>query len=320
MKEVNTRYGILKGVSYMDCYPDGTLRNCVVTEPCELVTPFGTLVPLFHDAEIRRKTGKAITFYPNGYLKNLPLQDQTSIPTELGILPAEYLAFYEDDSIRRVFPLDGKLSGYWTEEDERESAYEIDFQLLCGPFKSRIIGIQFYPNGSIKSITLWPGEQVSVNSPLGPMDVRTGLAFYPGGQLKSLEPARPTPVQTPLGTVHAYDCQALGLNGDTNSLCFSEAGTLISLMISVDEIELTGKTGEKNLFSPGYKPNLFDPEVLDPVPLKVEFAGNKLLFYQDGVKEFNIRDHTFAVKPMNLHVGCSVCSSCMSCGKSLSFS
>ena len=319
MKEVNTRYGILRGISYMDCYPDGTLRNCVVTEPCELVTPFGLLVPLCRDNEIRRKSGKPITFYPNGCLKNLSLQDQTGIPTELGILPVEYLAFYEDDSLHRIFPLDGKLSGYWTEEDEGELAYEMEFQLSCGHFKSRIIGIQFYPNGSIKSITLWPGEQVLVNTPLGPMEVRTGLAFYPGGQLKSLEPARPTPVQTPLGTVHAYDCQSLGLNGDANSLCFSEAGTVISLMTSTDEIELTEKTGEKHLFRPGYKPNLLDPEVLDPVPLKVEFADNKLLFYQDGVQEFKIQDHSFAVKPLNSQIGCSGCSSCATCGKGLSF-
>ena len=320
MKEVNTRYGILKGVIYMDLYSDGTLRDCVVTKPHELVTPFGTLVPLFQDAEIRRKTGKAITFYPNGCLKNLPLQEQTGIQTPLGILPTEYLTFYEDGSLRRVFPLDGKLSGYWTEEDERNLAYAMDFQLSCGRFKSRIIGIQFYPNGSVKSITLWPGELISVKSPLGSMEVRTGLSFYPGGQLKSLEPARPTPVQTPLGTVYAYDCQSLGLNGDANSLCFSEEGTLISLMTSTDKIELTGKTGEKHLFRPGYKPNLLDPEVLDPIPLKVEFAGNRLLLYQDGVKEFSIRDHTFAVKNLNSQVGCSGCSSCTGCGESHRFS
>jgi len=313
MKEVNTLYGILKGVSYMDCYPDGTLRDCVVTEPHQLLTPFGMLVPLFQDNEVRRKAGKPIIFYPNGILKNLPLQDKTGIPTPLGILPTECLTFYEDGSLHRIFPLDGKLSGYWTEEDERELAYEMDFQLSCGQFKSRIIGIQFYPNGPLKSITLWPGELVSVKSPLGPMEVRTGLSFYFGGQLKSLEPARPTPVQTPLGTLYAYDCRALGLNGDVNSLCFSEEGTLVSLMTSTDEIEMTGKAGEKHLFSPGYSPNLFDPEALDPVPLKVEFASNKVLFYQDGVKEFNIRDHNFAVKPLTQQAGCSSCSSCSSC-------
>ncbi|WP_092484000.1 hypothetical protein [Desulfoscipio geothermicus] len=91
------------------------------------------------------------------------------------------------------------------------------------------------------------------DSPLGPIEVRTGLSFYPGGQFKTLEPARPTPVQTPLGTLYAYNCQAPGLNGDANSLCFSAAGTLISLMTSTDEIELTGKNGEKYLFRPGLK-------------------------------------------------------------------
>ncbi len=314
MKEVNTRYGILKGVSYMDCYPDGTLRNCVLTEPNEILTPFGMLVPLYQDNGIRRKPGKPITFYPNGYIKNLPLQNQTGIMTSLGILPSEYLAFYKDGSLHRVFPLDGKLSGYWTEEDERELAYKMDFKLSCGRFESRIIGIQFYPHGSVKSITLWPGEMVTVNSPLGSMEVRTGLSFYPGGQLKSLEPARPTPVQTPLGTVYAYDCQSLGLNGDVNSLSFSEEGILVSLVTSTDEIELTGKAGEKLLFRPGNKPNLFDPEVLEPVPLKVEFSGNKVLLYQDGVKEFNIPEYTFSVKSLELQVGCSGCSSCTGCG------
>lgn len=304
----------------MDCYPDGTLRSCVVTERNELLTPFGILVPLFRDNEMRRKAGKPITFYSNGCIKNLPLQDQTGIPTQLGILPTENLTFYEDGSLRRVFPLDGKLSGYWTEEDERNLAYEMDFKLSFGRVKSRIIGIQFYPNGSIKSITLWPRELVTVKSPLGHMEVRTGLSFYPGGQLKSLEPARPTPVQTPLGMMYAYDCQAIGLNGDANSLCFSEKGTLLSLLTSTDEIDLTGTTKEKLLFRPGYKPNLLNPEVLDPVPLKVEFIDNKILLYQDGVKEFNLLEHTFIVRHLDLQIGCSDCSSCTGCGDSLRFS
>lgn len=313
MKEVNTRYGILKGVAYIEHYPDGALKSCVVTEPNELKTPYGKVVPLFEDNEVRRKPGKPVTFYPGGYLKNLPLQNQTGIPTPLGVLPAEYLAFYEDGSLHRVFPLDGKLSAYWTEEDERNQAYEMEFHLSCGRFKSRIIGIQFYPDGSVKSISLWPGELVSVDSPLGPIEVRTGLSFYPGGQLKTLEPARPTPVQTPLGTLYAYNCQALGLNGDVNSLCFSVAGTLISLMTSTDEIELVGKNGERHLFRPGLSPNLFNPEILDPVPLKIEFADNRMLLYQDGMKEFDLRDYTFVIKPLVLQAGCSGCSSCTGC-------
>ncbi|RYD04950.1 hypothetical protein N752_12240 [Desulforamulus aquiferis] len=44
----------------------------------------------------------------------------------------------------------------------------MEFRFSWGSFKSRIIGIQFYPEGSLKSITLWPGEVVSIKSPLGP--------------------------------------------------------------------------------------------------------------------------------------------------------
>lgn len=310
MSEVVSRYGIIKGAAHIDLYPGGSLRSCVVTEPNELLTPFGALVPLYQDNGIRRKPGKPITFYPNGCLKNLPLQAQTDIPTFLGMMPAEYLAFYEDGSLHRVFPLDGRLSGYWTEEDEGELACKMEFQLPCGIFETRIIGIQFYPRGSVKSITLWPGEVISVNSPLGPLEVRTGISFYPGGRLKSLEPARPTAVQTPLGAIQAYNCRSLGLNGDANSLCFSEAGTLVSLMTSSDEIELTGKSGEKHLFRPGCEQNLFNPEALDPIPLKVEFAGNKVLLHQNGVREFNLQDYAFAVKSQNFQAGCSGCASC----------
>lgn len=315
MKKVNTRYGMLKGVSFIDRYPDGSIKDCVVTEPNELPTPYGVLVPLFQDHEVRRKSGKPVTFYPNGLLKNLPLQNQTGIPTPLGDLPAEYLSFYENGSLHRIFPLDGKMSGYWTEEDERDLARAVDFDFPCGRFKSRIIGIQFYPDGAAKSVTLWPGELISVLSPLGYIEARTGLSFYPGGELKTLEPARPTPVQTPLGILYAYDCQALGLNGDANSLCFSATGTLLSLLTSTDEIELTAKTGAKQLFKPGLKPNLFNPDVSDPVPLKVEFMGNKVLLYQEGVNEFDIRNYAFAVKPLALQAGCSGCSNCTACGE-----
>lgn len=297
----------------MDCYPDGTLRDCVVSKPHQLVTSVGNLVPLFEDNEIRRKTGKPITFYPNGQVKNLPLQDQTGIPTSLGTVPAEHVTFYEDGSLHRLFPRDGKLSGYWTEEDERDLAYELELALAGGRFKSRVIGIQFYSGGAVKSITLWPGEMVLVNSPLGPLEVRTGISFYPEGQLKSLEPAHPIPVQTPIGIICAYDSQALGLNGDVNSLGFSATGELVSLTTSTDEVELTGQTGAKYLFKPGYQPNLLDPEVLDPVPLKMEFTGNKILFDQEGKQEFNITDYTFTVKSLKLPTGCSGCTNCAGC-------
>lgn len=315
MNQVHTRYGILKGVSFMDCYPDGSPRKCVVTEPNALNTPYGILVPLYRDNEIRRKSGKPLTFYPNGCLKNLPLQHQAGIPTPLGVLPAEYLAFYEDGSLSRVFPLDGKLSGYWEEEDERKLSYEMAFELSCGRFISRIMGLHFYPSGSLKSITLWPGEVVTVNSPLGTIDVRTGLSFYPGGQLRSLEPAGPTPVQTPLGTIYAYDNQSIGLNGDVNSLCFSEEGAPVSLLTSTDEIEVRGSGGEKFLFRPDRQPDLADPDVLIPLPLKLEFAGSKILFHlEDGIKEFDIHEHTFAVRHVpGLQAGCSNCHGCAGC-------
>ncbi|AEG59921.1 hypothetical protein [Desulforamulus ruminis] len=313
MEMINTRYGILQGVSYTDYHPNGMLRNCVVVEPNELPTPYGVLVPLYKDNEIRRKTGKPMTFYPNGCLKNLPLQKQTDISTSLGILPGEYLSFYEDGSLHRVFPLDGKLSGYWNEEDERQLAHEMEFQLLCGQFKSKIIGVQFYPEGFLKSVTLWPGEVVAIESPLGPMEVRTGLSFYPRGRIKSLEPVRPTPVLTPVGIMHAYDCQSLGLSGDANSLCFSEEGTLVSLLASTDQLEITGKDGEKHLFQPGHKPNLFNPEVMDPIPLKVEFFGKGIRLYQDRVKEFHLQEYIIRVKPLELQMSCSGCAGCTGC-------
>ncbi|RYD04951.1 hypothetical protein N752_12245 [Desulforamulus aquiferis] len=143
--------------------------------------------------------------------------------------------------------------------------------------------------------------------------MRTGLSFYPEGQLKSLELARPTPIQTPIGQIFAYDCQSIGINGDDNSLCFSEKGVLISLVTTTNQIKVQGHS-EEYQFAPGFKPNLFNPEALDPIPLKIRFTDNKVMFYQDGVQEFDIQEYSFSIESLKLSANCSSCSSCDGCG------
>ena len=35
---------------------------------------------------------------------------------------AEQVSFYESGALKRIFPLNGTLSGYWTQEDEAKLA------------------------------------------------------------------------------------------------------------------------------------------------------------------------------------------------------
>ena len=47
-------------------------------------------------------------------------------------MDAELVTFHADGSLRRVFPLNGKLSGYWTEADEGALAKAMELSTPLG--------------------------------------------------------------------------------------------------------------------------------------------------------------------------------------------
>lgn len=302
-----TKYGELKDVCSPIFYEDGALKECSTNSPSLLSTPYGILVPQY-TINYRKRNSTSCSFYQDGTLQKLSLEDQTGIPTPVGMLPAERISFYPDGSIKRLFPLNGQLSGYWDEADEYKLADKISLSLSTGDLKAALLTIAFYENGVIKSITTWPREEFDVITPLGKIAAQIGISFYPNGNLKSLEPARPTKISTPIGNLLAYDKNACGISGDSNSLCFTADGILSDISISNHILEVTDTEDNTHIYSP--------QQVLDPEdgelffqPVKITFLQDKLIINNDI---YDIATSKFSVKAfLSFQSGqCSNCSSC----------
>lgn len=313
MNKVNTKYGYLSGISSVEKFSNGQIKECTLSEENELITCYGKFIPQYRQDNIRRKYISSICFYKNGNIKSISLNSQTNIKTELGIIAAEKVTFYEDGSIKRIFPLDGKLTGYWTEEDEYALAREYEFKFLFATFKCKVIGIKFYRNQNIESITLWPKEHVKINSTLGNIDIRIGMSLYQNGNLKSCEPAEVTPINTSIGTINAYDINALGINGDTNSLNFYEDSTLKSIVTSTDKIEVVDKSNNKIIYLPIKKPSLFDPIIKEIIPITIKFYDNKVKINDKDEYEIDKYLFTTTYYLKNISMDCSDCSTCSLC-------
>lgn len=309
MKYYNSKYGKLGGFTSVEAYPDGQIKDCILEESNIILTPYGKLVPQFEQDGVRRKYTYSLSFYKDGNIKGISLNDQTEINTRIGVFEAEKITFYENGSIKRLFPLNGKISGYWTEENEYDLAKEYVFESSLGTLRCKVISIQFYENESLKSITLWPNEILELNTADNKIKVRTGISFYENGSLKSCEPAEITPVNTAIGTIMAYDTNFLGIHGERNSLVFDKSANVKSLISSTDKIEVVIKNKEKVVYIPGEKTNLFNNFIKDIVPLKIEFLDKTVRINGDS---YLVHEASFKITNnfKKIKVRQANCSSC----------
>lgn len=301
----------LKALSWSSSHDNGQIRDCVINEKIDLDTPLGILTPQYEHAGVRRKHTYSVSFYENGKIRRIALNEQTYVQTPVGSLPAELITFYETGSIKRLFPLNGLISGYWDEDDEYGLAPELTLDLPIGSFKTKAIGIAFYEDGAVRSLTLWPREMLAIQTPIGKQNIRTGFALYRNGCIKSFEPARPVPVTTPIGLITAYDTNATGITGDMNSFVFTDDGRIKSLTTSNTQITVTGPGGTK-IFSPLYIREMAAHELFFQ-PLKIEFDKGKVRF--NGQDEYLIKECSFKPEPFarTAKKSCSDCSSCKQC-------
>jgi hypothetical protein len=316
MNQIETKYGILKGISTVENYLNGQVKECILNEPNILPTKLGDLTPQFSNEGVRRKYIKSVSFYENGNLKSISLDNQEMIPTSIGMMPAELVTFHDNGNLKRLFPLNGKITGYWTEENEFELANEQEFKLSFVNFKKKIINILFYETGEIKSITLWPKEKIKLETKVGKFAAHIGISVYKTGNLKSCEPAFPTPVETPIGTITAYDVNASGINGDINSLLFNEDGSIKSLLTSTDSVEVVDTCNKSVILMPGLKPSLLNEGGMDILPMKIEFCEDKIII-DNGIEHvFEKEQYQFIVKANNLKLEnqCGDCAGCTACG------
>lgn len=313
MEELRTKYGLLQGISTVEYHSSGAVKSCILNQPNELITPYGTFIPQYTNDGDRRKYRNSLSFHENGVIKSIALENQSNVETRFGTFPAELITFYETGILKRLFPLNGKITGFWTEENEYDLAPLFEFKFSFAEFQNKVINLHFYETGRIKSLTLWPKEKVEVTTSVGKIVTRTGFSLYPNGALKSIEPQTPLPVDTPIGTIKAFDLTAIGIHADQNSLTFYEDGRLKSLTTSSHLIEILSSEGVTTLIKPSLAPNMFNPELMSLRPYTLQFLEDG--FTVNGDSFYSYENNTFNVQPFSFKMGegCTDCSSCSAC-------
>ncbi|MDR1765374.1 MAG: hypothetical protein LBR77_04675 [Lachnospiraceae bacterium] len=157
--------GVFAGVESFACYDDGRIQGVKLSERNMLLTHAGELVPAFTQTP-RRKDKFSVEFYRDGMVKAVALEEMQEVITPIGEMPAELVTFFETGELRRVFPLDGKISGFWTEADERALNIPLSFELGFAAFRANISCLCFYQSGELESVTLYPGEEIEVAVPV----------------------------------------------------------------------------------------------------------------------------------------------------------
>ncbi|MFA9377680.1 MAG: hypothetical protein ACERKZ_13095 [Lachnotalea sp.] len=265
----------IKGITSFTTYDSGELEECRLSDFNIINTKYGKLVPQYMNPGIRRKDSRALSFYKNGRVRSISLDEQTEIETPIGKFPAELVTFFEDGSIDSLFPLNGQLSFSWSEVEEGNLAQKFKFNFGLGSFTTKISGIRFYKNGNVRSLILWPNEMVEIISPVGKIAIRIGFKLYEDGKIESIEPATPYLVNTPIGMIKAFDEAALAVDADRNSMKFDRQGNLSSLVTSGDIIMIHKITGDKKTISSDMRLGLMEDDLVQ-MPIVISFAGNSV--------------------------------------------
>ncbi len=156
--------------------------SAVLARPFELETKYGKMMA---------PANSAVSFYGNGNLKSLSLEEPQEIETEGGKFTANSAAeFYEDGSIKQIF-LEGTQ-----ELATKAGTFKISASPRSGQALSKDKPLSFHANGTVKSAYLYgssaPGERTAeIQTPAGKMEIRTRefITFYDSGSIEIVVPA-----------------------------------------------------------------------------------------------------------------------------------
>lgn len=303
----------LAGVVTASHYASGAMKSCMLNAENRIETPAGELVPQYRTAEFgerQKKHRSSLDFHENGLVKSVALDRQSPVKTPVGVVMAELVTFYEDGAVNRVFPLNGQIDGFWSEQHEREMAETLEFELPVGRVSAKIISLHFYPDGALKTLTFWPGERVTVETPLGPVLARAGLSLYENGALRSVEPSRPVELPTPIGLVRAFDPEIIGMHADQNSIQFTSAGELASIKTIHTGVQVTGEDGVPRLIEPYEAASFTDPTQLRTVPMQLDFEPGAVTITAQAKETFATDEFRFVTfdRERVLRESCGGCS------------
>ena len=144
-----------------------------------------------------------------------------------GDFQAELITFYEDGTAKRIFPLYGQISAYWSIEEESEYSPEYDFEIAGETYRLKPECIFFYPSGKIRSITIWPSDELNIKTPAGYIKTKLGIELYESGRIRSIEPVYGTVISTPSGDIRPFRYRPVMMHAENATLKFTVNGVLI---------------------------------------------------------------------------------------------
>jgi len=298
-KTIQLPSGVFAGVESYACYPDGELEGIRLSEKNMLITHAGELIPAYTETH-RRKVKYSVEFYKNGMIKAAALDEQQEIQTPIGEFPAELVTFFETGELKRFFPLDGKISGLWSEQEEKSLAIPFTFDLSFTKFTAVITGVGFYKDGNIRSITLFPGEKIAVQTKYGEIMARNGFSLHESGELESLEPSEGAQIKTPIGVIAAFDPNAVGINADSNSLAFDKSGRVTALVTVSNRVAVQTEDGHSLMFAPRKVVNPLDDETMitEGLAITFDYTNGITNGYTNGTVTFteNDKKSTFPIE------------------------
>lgn len=190
-------------------------------------TKYGDLTPYSGASDYRKKYRFAVDYYKDGALRSVYLEEPEVLDLPAGRFQTELITFYDDGNVKRIFPLYGQISAYWSIEEEMESAPFYDFDISGEIHHIRPQCIFFYPSGKIRAVTLWPGDDIVVTTPAGKVKSKLGFELYESGSLRSIEPVYGTVISTPQGEIKPYKYRPVMMHAENATLKFEENGNVI---------------------------------------------------------------------------------------------
>lgn len=289
------KYGSLNNAIITERYSSGEIESFKVEEKNIIDISGYTLIPRYTFEETRTRESPAIRLYKTGEIKSIDLEKSTTISIEGYVFSVEKIVFYKSGAVKKVFPLNGKISGYWTQDDEYNLAESYKFKFDFAEFSAKVISIKFYEDGKIKSVTLWPKEKIIIHYNDLAIENRIGFSIYKSGKIMTCEPSKPVYINTPVGKIKAYDINSIGINGEDNSLKFNEDGTIKALKTSTNIIvAINIKDGRLKVHGPKVVSLYANSDLKELTTVDVEFDNDNVIINKDYI--YNLKEYYFVIK------------------------
>ena len=272
----------------------GRIEGISVLEGVSLTTSVGDLVPAHTPEDEGRKRLAPMKIYPNGAIRSMSLEESTLIRTPIGMYSAEMVTFYESGALKRFFPLNGRVSAYWTEKNEMGHAVLTPFSTPLGEVTLKPLYVQFYENGKLHSIAMCPDTSINLPTPFGEIAVRKGFSFDPQGHLYSFEPHEPVDIQTPIGSVEAYESEPKGMSAEINSLVFTPEGGVECISTTGTQVSVQSESGEI-VYAPRKVESLCSDQAHSTESLSIDFKRGEVIF-RHGLKVLGRHDLSCPMK------------------------